>query len=39
MKRHILYNVYCLLIIVIVGCKPKAEVPAQFAEIDEVASI
>ena len=39
MKRHILYNVYCLLIIVIVGCKPKAEVPAQFTEIDEVASV
>ena len=39
MKRHILYIVYCLFFVVIVGCKPKPEVPAQFAEVDGIANI
>ena len=32
MRRHILYIVYCILFITIIGCQPKAELPSQFAE-------
>ena len=38
MRRYILYILYCLLFIII-GCKPKAEVPGQFSETDAEAQI
>lgn len=38
MKRHILY-IICSTLIVIVACKPKAEVPSQFAETNTEAQI
>ena len=38
MRRYILYIIYCLLF-VITGCKQKAEVPAQFSEVDTEASV
>jgi len=38
MRRHILYILY-LTLFVIVGCKPKAEVPNQFVEVDAEARI
>ena len=38
MKRYILYIIYYTLFI-IVGCKPKAEVPGQFAETNTEAQI
>ena len=39
MRRHILYIVYCILFITIVGCQPKAELPSQFAESNTEAEI
>ncbi|MBR6030959.1 MAG: PD40 domain-containing protein [Bacteroidaceae bacterium] len=38
MRRHILYFIYSILFIVS-ACKPKAEVPSQFAEADAEAQI
>lgn len=38
MRRYTLFILYCLFFIII-GCKPKAEVPSQFAETNTEASV
>ena len=38
MRRYIFYIIYCLLLIIL-GCKPKAEVPGQFSEVNTEASV
>ena len=38
MRRHILY-IISLTLFIVVGCKPKAEVPGQFTEVDATVQI
>lgn len=38
MRRYTLFILYCLFFIIL-GCKPKAEVPSQFAETNTEASV
>ena len=39
MRQHTLFIIFCFLIIAVLGCKPKAEVPSQFTEANTEASI